>query len=229
MALAGYGALVVDREHASADLSGALHELRAIRSVSRVPALVRVNRGAMGEIKPLLDAGFDGIVAADIRCAEEARALVEATHYPPLGRRGAQFTVSRAARYGLDRPIYVEQARSQTLVIAMIESREGVEDIDSIAAVDGIDMLFIGPLDLTSGYGPYGELGSKELRETITHIETRVLTSGRLLGGAAIDPADLEDMFGRGHCFVTTASDTGLLFQASRKAVRQTPERGLWC
>ncbi|WP_205421196.1 HpcH/HpaI aldolase family protein [Rhizobium terrae] len=217
MALAGYGALVVDREHAAADLSGALHELRAIRSISEVPVLVRVHKAA--DIKPLLDAGFDGIVAADVRCAEEARALVEAAHYPPLGRRGAQFTVSRAARYGLDRLTYVEQARSRTLIVAMIESREAAEAIDTITAVEGIDMLFIGPLDLTSGFGPYGDLGSSELSNAIAHIEERVLASGRLLGGAAIDPSDLGDMFGRGYSFVTTASDTGLLRQASAAAV----------
>ena len=220
MALAGYGALVIDREHAAAGLYGALHELRAIKSVSTVPVLVRVHGASAADIKPLLDAGFDGIVAADVRCAEQARVLVEATHYPPLGRRGAQFTVSRAARYGLDRLTYVEQARSRTLVVAMIESCEGAEAIDAITAVEGIDMLFIGPLDLTSGFGPYGDLGSSELKKAIAHIEERVLASGRLLGGAAIDPSDLGDMFDRGYSLVTTASDTGLLTQASRAALR---------
>lgn len=218
MALAGYGALVVDREHAAADLSGALHELRAIRSVSDVPVLVRVHK--LADIKPLLDAGYDGIVVADLRCADEAQKVVEAAHYPPLGRRGAQFTVSRAARYGLDRATYVEDARARTLVVVMIESREGAEAIDAIAAVEGIDMLFIGPLDLTSGFGPYGDLASSELKKAILEIEQRVLASGRLLGGAAINPPDLDDMFQRGYSFVTTASDTGLLMQASRAAVQ---------
>jgi 4-hydroxy-2-oxoheptanedioate aldolase len=219
MALAGYGALVVDREHAAADLAGALHELRAIRSVSDVPVLVRVHKTT--DIKPLLDAGFDGIVVADVRSADEARKIVEAAHYPPLGRRGAQFTVSRAASYGLDRATYVDNARGQTLVVAMIESREGAEAVDAITAVDGIDMLFIGPLDLTSGFGPYGDLTSQELKNAMSDIEQHVVASGRLLGGAAIDPADLDDMFARGYCFVTTASDTGLLMQASKLAVRQ--------
>lgn len=219
MALAGYGALVVDREHAAADLSGALHELRAIRSVSTVPVLARVHGAASISVKPLLDAGFDGIVAADLRSAAEARALVEAAHYPPLGHRGAQFTVSRAARYGYDQVSYVDHARRETLVVAMIESREGVEAIAEIAAVDGIDMLFIGPLDLSSGYGRYGDLGSAELKEAITFAEQRILASGRLLGGAAIDPANLPQMFDRGYSLVTSASDTGLLVQGSKAAV----------
>lgn len=219
MALAGYGALIVDREHAAADLSGALHELRAIRSVSAVPVLARVHGAGASSIKPLLDAGFDGIVAADLRSVVEARALVEAAHYPPLGRRGAQFTVSRAARYGGDRAGYVDQARRETLVVAMIESREGVEAIADIAAVDGIDMLFIGPLDLTSGYGPYGDLESAELSQAIAEAEQRILAANCLLGGAAIDPAHLPQMFKCGYSLVTSASDTGLLVQGSKAAV----------
>tara|TARA_R110001583_G_scaffold195356_1_gene372258 strand:+ start:117357 stop:118163 length:807 start_codon:yes stop_codon:yes gene_type:complete len=220
MALAGFGALIVDREHASSDLSGALAELRAIRSVSDVPVLVRVCDASQAVIKPLLDAGFDGIVVADVRSATEARSIVEAAHYPPLGRRGAQFTVSRAASYGGQRDDYVEKARRETLVVAMIESREGVDAIGDIAGVDGIDMLFIGPLDLTSGYGCYGDLGSSELREAIVLAESRILASGCLLGGAAISANDLSSMFERGYAFVTAASDTGLLVQASKAAVR---------
>ena len=220
MALAGFGALIVDREHAASDLSGALAEFRAIRAVSDVPVLVRVGDGAPAVIKPLLDAGFDGIVAADIRSVQQARQIVEAAHYPPIGRRGAQFTVSRAADYGHQRDTYVEKARRETLLVAMIESREGVEAIAEIAGIDGIDMLFIGPLDLTSGYGRYGDLGTAELKDAIALAEKRIMASGCLLGGAAILPEDMPAMFERGYALVTAASDTGLLVQASKAAVR---------
>ncbi|OKH88135.1 HpcH/HpaI aldolase/citrate lyase family protein [Thalassospira sp. TSL5-1] len=220
MALAGFGALIVDREHAASDLAGALAELRAIRAVSDVPVLVRVGDAAPTAIKPLLDAGFDGIVVADVRSARQAQQIVEAAHYPPLGRRGAQFTVSRAAGYGQQRDDYVEKARRETLVVAMIESREGVDAIAEIAAVAGIDMLFIGPLDLTSGYGPYGDLASPEIKDAIAQAEQRIIASGCLLGGAAIAADDVPAMFARGYGFVTAASDTGLLVQAAKAAVR---------
>lgn len=221
MALAGYGALIVDREHAAADHADALHELRAIHSVSDTPALIRVRDTAVSAIKPMLDAGFDGILVADVRSAADARKVAEVAHYPPLGRRGAQFTVSRAAAYGEEREGYVQRARDETLVIAMIESRAGIEAIEDIAAVSGIDMLFLGPLDLSSDYGAYGDLASAELQAAIAIAEKKILASGRLLGGAAIKAEDLPAMFARGYSFVTSASDVALLARAARKSVHQ--------
>lgn len=219
MAGAGFGALIVDREHAAAGHDSALHELRAIRSVSRTPALIRVSANQPEAIKPVLDAGFDGLLVADLRSAEEARRLVAAAHYPPLGRRGAQFTVSRAAAYGRNKDDYVRQAEKHLLVIAMIESRQGLESLEDIAAVDGIDMLFLGPLDLTGDYGTYGDLQSEELRTVMQQAEQRILASGRLLGGAALHPDDIGAMFARGYALVTSASDTGLLVSAAANAV----------
>ncbi|MGU3575549.1 HpcH/HpaI aldolase family protein [Brucellaceae bacterium C25G] len=219
MAGAGFGALIVDREHAAAGHDSALHELRAIRSVSQTPTLVRVSANSPSAIKPMLDAGFDGLLVADLRSADEARALVEAAHYPPLGRRGAQFTVSRAASYGRNKNQYVDETKQNLLVIAMIESRQGLEAIADIAAIDGIDMLFLGPLDLTTDYGPYGDLQSPELHHAMQDAEQRILASGRLLGGAALHPDDIGAMFERGYSFVTSASDTGLLVNAANAAV----------
>lgn len=219
MAIAGYDALVVDREHVAADLEGALHQLRAIRAVSEIPVLVRVRDHAESSIKPLLDAGFDGILAANVRSAAEARAIVHAGHYAPLGRRGAHYTVSRAAGYGVDRASYVEHARRETLIVAMIESGAGWSAIEDIAAVDGIDMLFLGPLDLTADFGKFGDLADPQLAEALRDAEARILASGVWLGGALLPSMPVADAFRRGYRFVTGASDVGLLLASATASV----------
>lgn len=220
MAIAGYGALIVDLEHVSADRSSALAQLRAIQSVSQMSALVRLDLEHIGDAKAMLDAGFEGIVVADVRSAADARRIIEASHYPPLGLRGAQFTISRASRYGADAEGYVSSARIGTLVVAMIESREGFDNIEAIAAIEGIDMLFLGPLDLTRCFGLFGDLASPELRAGLGAAEDRIRATGKLLGGAALDPTDFAEMRARGYALVTTASDAGLLAAAARRAVQ---------
>ncbi|MET3927212.1 aldolase/citrate lyase family protein [Devosia sp. 2618] len=210
MALAGFGALIVDREHIAADMESALHQLRAIRSVSDVPVLVRVRDHGEGSIKPLLDAGFDGIVAANVQSAEAARQLVANCHYPPLGRRGAHYTVSRAARYGMDAQTYPQQA-ADTLVIAMIESANGVAAIEDIAAVDGIDMLFLGPLDLAGDFGSFGDLGHKDLLATLDAAAARIKATGTHLGGALVPTMPIAQAKSAGYRLITAQSDIGLL------------------
>lgn len=219
MASAGLPLLIADREHAAADLSGALHELRAIRSVSDAFVMARARDGSPGAIKPLLDAGFDGVMVADVRSAAQARAIAEAARYAPLGRRGAQFTVSRAAGYGAEED-HAVRANDALLVAVMIESRAGLEAIPEIAAVPGIDLLFLGPLDLTTDYGTFGDLTSPELADALHRAETAIRSSGKMLGGACLPGETAQDLFARGHALVSATSDVGLLREAANRAVQ---------
>ena len=227
MALAGYDVLIVDREHVAGDMTEAVHQLRAIRSVSDVPVLLRIRDHGEGSIKPFLDAGFDGIIAANITSADAARAIVAACHYPPLGRRGAHFTVSRAARYG-GNSNYAAQAAANNFVAAMIESKAGFDAIEAIAAVPGIDMLFLGPLDLTADFGSFGDLRDAELHRALQEAERRILRSGQRLGGALLPGLAPAEAAKRGYDLVTGASDVGLLAEAASKwletAKRQNPQ-----
>jgi 4-hydroxy-2-oxoheptanedioate aldolase len=133
---------------------------------------------------------------------------------PPLGRRGAHFTVSRAARYGANAN-YAAETRDALFLAAMIESRAGFAAIEAIAAVAGIDMLFLGPLDLTADFGAFGDLSSAALHETLNEAERRILASGKLLGGALLPGLDANDATRRGYHLVTGASDVSLLTAAS--------------
>ncbi|SOH95624.1 2-dehydro-3-deoxyglucarate aldolase [Monaibacterium marinum] len=222
--LAGFPLMIVDREHAATDLGNALHSLRAIRSTSNAFVMARAQDGTPAAIKPLLDAGFDGIMVPDVRSADEARAIAQAARYAPIGRRGAQFTVSRAARYGADKN-HSEHANNSLLVAVMIESRAGLEAITDIAATPGIDMLFLGPLDLTTDYGTFGELGAPELSEALQTAEQAILATDKLLGGAALPDQDPADLFARGYALVSATSDVGLMRDAAAQAYQEIQRR----
>lgn len=218
--LAGFPLMIVDREHAATDLGSLLHSLRAIRSTSDAFVMARAQDGSPAAIKPLLDAGFDGIMVPDVRSGDEARAIAQAARYAPIGRRGAQFTVSRAARYGTD-TYHAKQANESLLVAVMIENRAGLEAIDVIAATPGIDMLFLGPLDLTTDYGAFGDLGSPELSEALLKAEQSILATGKLLGGAALPNEAPSALFARGYALVSATSDVGLIRDAAARAYQE--------
>ncbi|MEQ5872758.1 2,4-dihydroxyhept-2-ene-1,7-dioic acid aldolase [Sagittula sp. NFXS13] len=218
--LAGFPLMIVDHEHAATDLGSSLHSLRAIRSTTNAFVMARAQDGSPAAIKPLLDAGFDGIMVPDVQSGDEARAIAQAARYAPIGRRGAQFTVSRAARYGADTN-HAEQANENLLVAIMIESRAGLEAIDDIAATPGIDMLFLGPLDLTTDYGAFGDLGSSDLSEALLRAEQSILATGKLLGGAALPNEAPATLFARGYAMVSATSDVGLIRDAAARAYQE--------
>ncbi|WP_064504883.1 HpcH/HpaI aldolase family protein [Frateuria defendens] len=207
-------ALIIDLEHTCASLDTALMQLRA--AGTRGPdVLARVDAAGSPLIKPLLDAGVQGILAPNVESAEQAAQLVAACHYPPLGRRGLHYTVSRAARWGACGEAYAAGAREHTLVVAMIESAAGVAAIPELAQVPGLDMLFIGPLDLSASIGQPGDYGCAAFRELWHEAERRCLEHGLALGGTVLPGHGFDALAARGYAFVTLGSDVGLLRQAA--------------
>ncbi|PTQ13231.1 4-hydroxy-2-oxovalerate aldolase [Sphingomonas oleivorans] len=206
----GYDALLIDHEHSPGGLETAVDQLRAI-APSPVTTLVRLGDNIAAPVKQALDSGADGIVAANVEDADTLERLVAAALYPPLGKRGAHFTVSRAARWGLDGDLYAANADKELLVIAMIESAAGVAAIPELARVANVDMFFIGPLDLSASIGLMGRYTESAFVELLDEAERRTREAGIALGGAALPGHDAAALFDRGYAFVTAASDVGLL------------------
>src|SRR5512147_372892 len=145
MALTGLDFLLMDHEHGQAQLPDAIAQLRAIKG-TRCAGLLRAPWNDMVFIKRILDAGIHGIMVPQVNTPEEARAVVAACRYPPRGIRGAAGG-TRAASYGLDMGYY-ERAADELIIIVQIETPQAAENAAAIAAVDGVDMLFIGPRDM---------------------------------------------------------------------------------
>lgn len=215
----GFDALLIDHEHSPGGIETAVAQLRAA-AVSSATMLARIDRGSAGSVKRLLDIGVEGIVAANVEDVGEIEAILEAAYYPPLGRRGAHFTVSRAAGWGSDTGDYPAHAASETLIIAMIESVAGVDAIAEMAQAGPVDMFFIGPLDLSASIGRMGDYDHPEFVEILAAAERRIAESGAALGGASLPGHAAASLFGRGYLFVTAASDVGLLRAGALSSVQ---------
>lgn len=215
LGLAGFDALVIDLEHTPGGIETALHQIRAIHAAGPATVLARVGSNDPAQIKLLLDAGVEGLLLPSVASADEARQFVSACRYPPAGRRGAHFTVSRAAHYGSQGARYYREIESQMLLIAMIETEAGVRAIPELARVDGLSMLFIGPLDLSGSIGKMGLLDDPAVTAMIRQAEASALEHGIMLGGAMVPGETAADCFRRGYRFLTVGNDVSMLRSAA--------------
>lgn len=218
----GFDALIIDHEHSPGGIETAVHQMRAIRAAGDATILVRVPGLDADRIKLALDCGAEGLLLPNVASAAEARAFVGACRYPTRGTRGAHFTVSRAARWGFAADDYYRHAESRLLLIAMIESVEGVKAIPDLARVEGLSMLFLGPLDLTGSAGKMGQWHDPEMAALLREAEAAVVSSGLALGGALVPGDSAEGCFARGYRFATVGSDVGMLRQGAARCLQGT-------
>jgi 4-hydroxy-2-oxoheptanedioate aldolase len=149
--LSGYDFLILDNEHGPASLEQTVHSMRAAQA-GRATVMVRVPGQDPDYLKRALDAGAEAVMVPMVETAEQARAVVAACQYPPAGRRGYSAPTVRASGYGAD-PDYAKKANDALFICVQIESDKAVEQAGAIAAVEGVDSLFIGRGDLTAAFG----------------------------------------------------------------------------
>lgn len=202
LSLAGFDCLILDREHSPGDLDTLYHQLRA----SKVPVIVRLAEADAAMAKLALDAGAAGLAVSNLETPQDAAALVQATRYTPEGTRGIQ-RLSRAADYGLGWEGYRRGIGAAPLTMGLIESRRGVANLDAILKIDGLDVVFIGAVDLASDMGHMDNTAHADVRAVITDIEDKVIASGKTLGGLARDRQDATAKRQKGYGFLTFGSD----------------------
>ncbi len=158
----------IDTEHTAMDKQTLLNHLIALR-VSSTPAFVRIPWNDPTLAKPILDMGADGIIFPMIKTAEDARRAVSACLYPPDGIRG--FGPRRATRFGLDNTMeYIQSDSKKIFKLLQIETREAVENIEEIARVPGVDVLVIGPMDLSGAYNKLAQTGDEEIQNVYRYV-----------------------------------------------------------
>jgi 2-keto-3-deoxy-L-rhamnonate aldolase RhmA len=209
LSLAGFDYLVLDQEHGLGDIATLSAQLHAMSATPTV-GVVRVPWNDHVYLKRVLDAGAEAVLIPSIDTADEARAAVAACCYPPRGRRGTAAGSVRASSYGMASD-YVGTCDDNLLIACQIESARAVENIDAILAVPGIDLLFIGPFDLSATVGQMGNLGHPEVARLIAHAEMRIRAAGRPMGTVPHPGLTWSDMFERGYQFVNAGSDISRL------------------
>lgn len=213
MAHQGWDSLTIDMQHGLIDYADLLPMLIAISTTDTVP-LVRVPSLEPGLIMKVLDAGAYGVIAPLINNAQDARALVAACRYPPLGMRS--FGPHRAMLYG--GADYATHANAEMLVLGMIETREGVANLEEILAVEGLDGIYIGPADLalTHGFTPGFDHPDGPMDDLIQQLIERTRRQGKRVGIHNGGAAHARRMLTRGCDLVTVGSDARLLATGAR-------------
>ena len=172
-------------------------------------------------IKRALDMGVMGVIVPYVQNAEEARAAVAAAHYPPMGIRGVAPHAGRCSRWGLRLGEYLDGLDDKIMVICQIETEEAIDNIEEIAAVDGVDMLFMGPSDISASIGKMLQAEDPEVKRLFAKCERKMKATGKLLGTVTRPGQSVEWTFGRGFDFVLAGSDTRLLGAAASAQVAE--------
>lgn len=207
-AQAGPDFLCIDWEHAQIGRDMIENLVRAA-DVHHVPAIVRVPGHGQEAIAAALDSGARGVLVPRVSTAEQARAIARAAHYPPEGERGVG--PGRAAGYGYRIPDYLARANSEILVAVQVETAEGLANVDQIAATEGVDVIFVGPGDLSVSIGALGPAGAGRLVEAIETIIKAALAHGKVAGIFCGKPEDVGRWAAKGTSFFILASDTMFL------------------
>jgi 2-dehydro-3-deoxyglucarate aldolase len=210
---AGFDWLLVDGEHAPNDMSSFISQLQALKDSSSAP-VVRPPWSEPVIIKRLLDIGFYNFLMPWIETAEQARAAVAATRYPPQGMRGMG-TGHRSNRYGYVTD-YFTTINDNISVMVQIESAKGVDNAEAIAAIDGIDGLFIGPSDLSAAMGFMGQPNHPDVQAAMARVLAAANKHKKAVGILAPIEDDARRYLEQGMTFVAVGGDVGLLRTASK-------------
>lgn len=211
-ATAGFDWLLLDAEHVPNDLAGLVGQLQAIAPYASHP-VVRPPQGETTLLKQYLDIGVQNFLIPMVESAEQAAEIVAATRYPPQGVRGVGNVLARASRWG-QMTDYLDRADDTVCLILQLESPTALENLEAIAAVEGVDGLFIGPADLSAAMGHRGRPRHPEVVTAIERAIARIRAAGKAAGIVTFDEGEARGYLAAGCTFVGLGADVTLLAEA---------------
>ena len=221
MAELGFDWLILDTEHGPYDT---LTAQRLAQAAVRRPCVVRVASNEEVWIKKALDIGAAGVLVPLVNTAEVAGRVARACRYAPAGTRG--MGGARAQRYGLGFEEYVAGANDKLAVIVQAEHIEAVENIEAIAAVPGIDAIFVGPYDLSASMGRPGRIDDPAVREAVERVRVATLEAGLRLGIYCGDAASARERLAQGFTLIGLSTDLNHLAAAAGSALASVRSAG---
>lgn len=216
-AKAGVDVLMIDMEHGPNDILSLIDQMRALGRFDGVP-VVRAPWNDMVVIKRILDAGAYGVLIPYVNTREEAEKAVAACKYPTMGVRGVAPS-PRAPGWNMNSMNYMRQANDEVLVMTAVETLEAVNNIEDILQVDGLDGIFIGPMDLATSMGYFCDPSCAEVQAAIKKVEDAVLRSDKFLASVAGGMDAAKEKFDRGYSLVIPFADGGTLGAVAKKNV----------
>ena len=213
----GWDSLTVDLQHGGSDFASMCAMFAAISTTSTTP-LMRVAWNTPGDVMRALDAGAYGVICPNVESVEECQRFVGACRYPPQGYRS--FGPKRGLLYG--GPDYVHHANQTILAIIQIETLKGLEHVDDIAEVEGLDMLYVGPSDLGLALGREARQNQTDpvVMEAVDHILAAAKRAGLHAGMHCTGADYAREMIAKGFDFVTVISDENLLARGAAERAK---------
>lgn len=211
----GFEWLFIDMEHSPLSLNQV--QLLIQSKTKECAALIRIPSNDETWIKQVLDLGADGIIIPLVKTAEEASRAVAAAKYPPAGQRS--IGLARAHTFGMEFSSYLEQANNNISIIALIEDKQGVENIDEILQVVGIDAIMIGPYDLSGSYGKLGQVEDSEIKQAIQIIHDACHRHKKPVGIFALKSEQAKAYLKQGYQLVATGIDFHYLWNAAKESL----------
>ena len=225
LAGAGFDWIVIDGEHAPNDITTLLPQLQAMRGGTAEPVF-RVPWNEPVIIKRALDVGARSLLIPFVQNADEARKAVAAARYPPLGIRGVA-VAPRANDYGRIQS-YHRNAHLDTCVLVQLETRAALKEIEAVAAVEGVDGIFIGPSDLAAAFGHLGNPKHPEVQAAIKEAAARIRAAGKSAGILTGNADDAEALFEMGYNFTAVGSDVGILARNAEALAARFRKQLVW-
>ena len=209
--IAGFDWILIDQEHGPGDSMTLLQQIQAIGTRPCAP-ITRIAWNEMPRFKQALDLGSAGIMIPYIETAEDATRAVSYMRYPPAGIRGVASS-PRATEFATNFDTYFAEANHNLLTITQIETARAAQNAAKIAAVEGVDVLFVGPMDLSISVGMPGKFEDKDYRAILAKVATAAKECGKAAGILLPSTQLLELVYEMGYRFVAAGSDGGMVMQ----------------
>jgi len=211
---AGFDAVMIDMEHGPGDIMMLINQINALKGQPAVP-FVRAPWNDFVQLKKILDAGVYGVLVPYVNSAEEAEAAVKAVRYPTEGIRGVAGS-PKAPHFGNNSMEYMKKANEEIFLMTAVETPEAVANLDELLKVEKLDGIFIGPMDLATSMGHFGNPQHPEVQKAIQEVEAKVFASNKILSTVAGSWEDAKKKYDRGYQLLLLMSDTVTLSKTAR-------------
>jgi len=220
MGFAGFDFVIIDAEHGPISIQSAQNMIRAAETAN-ITSIIRVAKNDESLILRALDIGAQGVEIPQINCKSDALRAVKSVKYSPQGERGVCRYV-RAANYSsMDKFKYFKSANEETMIITHIEGVEGINNLDEILSVPGIDVIFIGPYDLSQSLGIPGEVNHSLVIEKMKEVILKCKQNKIAVGTFADDIQTAKKWISLGVQYMSFSVDVGILYEASKNIINK--------
>ena len=218
--MTGFDFFIIDNEHTQMSKESMVNLLRA-SDISGIVPIVRVRENSRAQILQALDGGALGVMVPETSSREEVQLVVDNAKYAPLGKRGYTPS-SRAAGYGfMNASEYAEIANENSMVVVYCETAKGIENIDEMLRVKGIDVMFIGPMDLSQALGVTGQSKHPLVVEAMKRIIGKAKSAGVAVGTIAPNAQEAQKLIDMGVQLIGLSSDQGMIAYAGKQFMKE--------